>query len=178
MNNCMKLLTITVLAAAGMSVASAATMGTLTVTGIIKDATCEVDAAQMTRTVDLGDITQGQIKAAAQNASVASKPLVFAVTKCPASTKSVGIKFDYTADAKNAQYLKNTGTGAGVLLGITDNADALVASGGVVNAADLDTTTGKATVNAKVQAYRTAAKDTDITAGSIASTATVTVDMK
>ncbi|ELP0640468.1 type 1 fimbrial protein, partial [Salmonella enterica] len=80
MNNCMKLLAIAVLSAAGMSAASAATQGTLTVTGNVVDQTCEVVAAQLTRTVDLGDITQGTIKAAAQNASVANQPLVFGVT--------------------------------------------------------------------------------------------------
>ncbi|EJQ4759690.1 hypothetical protein NX464_004839, partial [Salmonella enterica] len=71
----------------------------------------------------------------------------------------------------------NTGKGTGVLLGITNDADALVAPGDVVSAANLDTTAGTATVNAKVQAYRTAAADTDVTAGNIASTATVTVAM-
>lgn len=177
MNNCMKLLAIAVLSAAGMSAASAATQGTLTVTGNVVDQTCEVAAAQLTRTVDLGDITQGTIKAAAQNASVANQPLVFAVTGCPASATGVGIKFDYTADATNTQYLANTGNGKGVLLGITDDADALVAPGGKVSAANLDTTAGTATVNAKVQAYRTAATDADIAAGNIASTATVTVVM-
>lgn len=173
----MKLLAIAVLSAAGMSAASAATQGTLTITGNVVDQTCEVDASQLTRTVDLGEITQGTIMAAAQNASVSHKPLVFDVTKCPASATGVGIKFEYTTDATNTQYLENTGNGKGVLLGITDDADALVAPGGVVNAANLDTTTGNATVNAKVQAYRTAAADTDITAGNIASTATVTVVM-
>ncbi|EDU8805694.1 type 1 fimbrial protein [Salmonella enterica subsp. enterica] len=177
MNNCMKLLAIAVLSAAGMSAASATTNGTLTITGNVADQTCEVDAAQLTRTVDLGNITQGAIKAAAQNASVANQPLVFNVTACPASVQSVGIKFNYTADATNTQYLANTGTGAGVLLGITDDKDALIVNGGTVNAADLDTKAGTATVNAKVQAYRTAATDADITAGDIASTATVTVDM-
>ncbi|EDW6276538.1 type 1 fimbrial protein [Salmonella enterica subsp. enterica serovar Oranienburg] len=115
--------------------------------------------------------------AAAQNASVSHKPLVFDVINCPASATGVGIKFEYTTDTTNTQYLANTGNGKGVLLGITDDADALVAPGSVVNAANLDTTTGNATVNAKVQAYRTAAADTDITAGNIASTATVTVVM-
>ncbi|ASA54197.1 hypothetical protein GX95_24050 (plasmid) [Salmonella enterica subsp. enterica serovar Minnesota] len=177
MNNCMKLLAIAVLSAAGMSAASAATQGTLTITGNVVDQTCEVDASQLTRTVDLGDITQGAIMAAAQNASVTSKPLTFDVTNCPASTTGVGIKFEYTTDATNTQYLANTGKGTGVLLGITDDADALVAPDGVVNAANLDTTTGNATVNAKVQAYRTAVADTDVTAGNIASTATVTVAM-
>ncbi|EKH7682438.1 type 1 fimbrial protein [Salmonella enterica] len=177
MNNCMKLLAVTVLSAAGMSAASAATTGTLTITGNVVDQTCEVDAAQLTRTVDLGDITQGVIKAAAQNASVSNKPLVFNVTNCPASTTGVGIKFDYTADATNTQYLANTGTGTGVLLGITDDADTLVATGGSVNATNLDTAAGTATVNAKVHAYRTAATDADINAGNIASTATVTVVM-
>ncbi|EAY4424187.1 type 1 fimbrial protein [Salmonella enterica] len=177
MNNAMKLLAIAVLSAAGMSAASAATQGTLTITGNVVDQTCEVDASQLTRTVDLGEITQGTIMAAAQNASVSHKPLVFDVTKCPASATGVGIKFEYTTDTTNTQYLANTGNGKGVLLGITDDADALVAPGSVVNAANLDTTTGNATVNAKVQAYRTAAADTDITAGNIASTATVTVVM-
>lgn len=173
----MKLLAIAVLSAAGMSAVSAATQGTLTITGNVVDQTCEVDASQLTRTVDLGEITQGTIMAAAQNASVSHKPLVFDVTKCPASATGVGIKFEYTTDTTNTQYLANTGNGKGVLLGITDDADALVAPGSVVNAANLDTTTGNATVNAKVQAYRTAAADTDITAGNIASTATVTVVM-
>lgn len=173
----MKLLAIAVLSAAGMSAASAATQGTLTITGNVVDQTCEVDATQLTRTVDLGEITQGNIIAAAQNASVTSKPLTFDVTKCPASTTSVGIKFDYTTDATNTQYLENTGNGKGVLLGITDDTDTLVTAGGVVKAANLDTTAGTATVNAKVQAYRTAVADTDVTAGNIASTATVTVAM-
>ncbi|EGB7594028.1 type 1 fimbrial protein [Salmonella enterica] len=177
MNNCMKLLAIAVLSAAGMSAASAATNGTLTITGNVVDQTCEVDAAQLTRTVDLGDITQGAIMAVAQNASVSNKPLVFDVTNCPASAAGVGIKFDYTTDTTNTQYLANGGSGKGVLLGITDDADALVAPGSVVNAANLDTTAGTATVNAKVQAYRTAATAADITAGNIASTATVTVAM-
>ncbi|ENF9956064.1 type 1 fimbrial protein [Salmonella enterica] len=173
----MKLLAIAVLSAAGMSAVSAATQGTLTITGNVVDQTCEVDASQLTRTVDLGEITQGTIMAAAQNASVSHKPLVFDVTKCPASATGVGIKFEYTTDTTNTQYLANTGNGKGVLLGITDDADALVAPGSVVNAANLDTTTGNATVNAKVQAYRTAAADTDVTAGNIASTATVAVVM-
>ncbi|EEA1793999.1 hypothetical protein C9588_24490 [Salmonella enterica subsp. enterica serovar Muenchen] len=177
MNNCMKLLAVAVLSAAGMSAASAVTQGTLTITGNVVDQTCEVDAAQLTRTVDLGDITQGVIMAAAQHASVTSKPLTFDVTNCPASATGVGIRFDYTTDATDTQYLANTGNGKGVLLGITDDADALVASGNVVNAANLDTTAGTATVNAKVQAYRTAVADTDVTAGNIASTATVTVVM-
>ncbi|EOC8587444.1 fimbrial protein [Salmonella enterica subsp. enterica serovar Minnesota] len=175
MNNCMKLLAIAVLSAAGMSAASAAVNGTLTITGNVVDQTCEVDASQLTRTVDLGGITQGTIMAAAQNASVSHKPLVFDVINCPASATGVGIKFEYTTDTTNTQYLANTGNGKGVLLGITDDADALVAPGGVVNAANLNG--GNATVNAKVQAYRTAATDADVTAGNIASTATVTVVM-
>ncbi|WP_080206624.1 fimbrial protein, partial [Salmonella enterica] len=146
-------------------------------TGNVVDQTCEVDASQLTRTVDLGDITQGAIIAATQNASVISKPLTFDVTKCPASAAGVGIKFDYTADATNTLYLENTGNGKGVLLGITDENDNLEQSGGVVMATNLDTTAGTATVNAKVQAYRTAATEADITAGNIASTATVTVAM-
>ncbi|EAU4784013.1 type 1 fimbrial protein [Salmonella enterica] len=175
MNNCMKLLAVAVLSAAGMSAASATTNGTLTITGNVVDQTCEVDAAQLTRTVDLGDITQGAITAAAQNASVASQPLVFNVTNCPASTTSVGIKFDYQTASGTIAYLGNTGNAQGVLLGITDDADALVVPGDQVSAKNLDTTAGTATVNAKVQAYRTAATDADITAGNIASTATVTV---
>ncbi|ELM3433209.1 type 1 fimbrial protein [Salmonella enterica] len=176
MNNTMKLLAIAVLSVAGMSAASAATNGTLTITGNVVDQTCEVAAGQMTRTIDLGDITQGTIKAAAQHASITSKPLTFDVTKCPASTKGVSIKFDFTADAAGNQYLSNTGKGKGVLLGITDGTDKAVQTGGTVAAANLDAKAGTATVNAKVHAYRTAATDADITAGNIASTATVTVE--
>ncbi|ELL9165533.1 hypothetical protein Q3Z59_004942, partial [Salmonella enterica] len=55
--------------------------------------------------------------------------------------------------------------------------DTLVATGSSVNATNLDTAAGTATVNAKVHAYRTAATDADINAGNIASTATVTVVM-
>lgn len=171
----LKLSLLTVLVT-GSCMANAATQGTLTITGNIVDQTCEVDAAQMTRTIDLGDIAKGNITAAAVDGSVTSKPLVFDLTKCPASAKSVGIRFDFTPDASHTTYLSNTGTGAGVLLGITDNQDNLEQSGGVVLATNLDTTAGTATVNAKVHAYRTAATDADITAGNIASTATVTIN--
>lgn len=161
---------------AGPCMANAATQGTLTITGNIVDQTCEVDAAQMTRTVDLGDISKGSITTAAVDGSVASRPLKFDLTKCPASAQSVGIRFDFTPDASHTTYLSNTGTGAGVLLGITDDQDNLEQSGGVVLATNLDTSAGTATVNAKVHAYRTAATDADITAGNIASTATVTIN--
>ncbi|EFU0047641.1 type 1 fimbrial protein, partial [Salmonella enterica] len=40
MNNCMKLLAVAVLSAAGMSAAFAATTGTLTITGNVVDQTC------------------------------------------------------------------------------------------------------------------------------------------
>ena len=174
----MKLLAVVVLSAAGMSAASASTTGTITITGNVIDQTCEVDAAQLTRTIDFGDLSMGNITAVAQNASVTSKPLVFGVTKCPASINGVGIKFDYTADATNTQYITNTGDGTGALFGITDNNDQSVVNGGTVWADDLDATAGTATVNAKVHVYRTGATEADVGAGAINSTATVTVDMK
>ncbi|ECD4468644.1 type 1 fimbrial protein [Salmonella enterica subsp. enterica serovar Kisangani] len=161
--------------AAGSCMANAATQGTLTISGNVVDQTCEVDAAQMTRTVDLGDIGKAAITAVAVDGSVTSKPLVFDFTKCPASTTEVGIRFDFTPDGNHTNYLSNTGTGAGVLLGITDENDNLEQSGGVVLATNLDKTAGTATVNAKIHAYRTAASDADITAGNIASAATVTI---
>lgn len=171
----LKLSLLTVLVT-GSCMANASTQGTLTVTGNVVDQTCEVDAAQMTRTVDLGDIAKGNIMAAAVDGSVISRPLKFDLTKCPASAQSVGIHFEFTPDANHTTYLSNTGTGAGVLLGITDDQDNLEQSGGVVLATNLNTTAGTATVNAKVHAYRTAATDVDITAGNIASTATVTIN--
>ncbi|EAA3138413.1 type 1 fimbrial protein [Salmonella enterica subsp. enterica] len=174
----MRFLKLSLLAAlaTGACMANAATQGTLTITGNIVDQTCEVDAAQMTRTVDFGDIGKAAITAAAVDGSITSKPLVFDFTKCPASTTDVGIRFDFTPDANHTNYLSNTGTGAGVLLGVTDENDNLEQSGGVVLATNLDKTAGTATVNAKVHAYRTAATDADITAGNIASTATVTIN--
>ncbi|EGK6862598.1 type 1 fimbrial protein [Salmonella enterica subsp. enterica serovar Glostrup] len=162
--------------AAGSCMANAATQGTLTIAGNVVDQTCQVDATQMTRTVDLGSISKGNITTAAVDGSVVSKPLVFDFTGCPSSTTNVGIRFDFASDAGHTKYLKNTGTGAGVLLGITDDKDNLEQSGGVVLATNLDKTAGTATVNAKVHAYRTAATDADITAGNIASTATVTIN--
>ncbi len=119
-----------------------------------------VDAAQMTRTVDFGDIGKAAITAAAVDGSVTSNPLVFDLTKCPASTTDVGIRFDFTPDANHTNYLSNTGTGAGVLLGVTDENDNLEQSGGVVLATKLDKTAGTAT-------------DADIKVGNIASTVTI-----
>ncbi|EBO6445969.1 type 1 fimbrial protein [Salmonella enterica] len=177
MNNAMKLLAIAVLSAAGMSAASAATQGTLTITGNVVDQTCQVDASQLTRTVDLGDITQETIMATATRGTVVSKPFVFNFTGCPASTTGVGIKFDYKTSGNFADVMENTGNGKGILLSITDDADNPVKPGDKVSATNLDTTAGTATVNAKVEAVRIAASDADITAGNIASTATVTVVM-
>ncbi|EIS6415723.1 hypothetical protein L0B67_005027 [Salmonella enterica] len=67
--------------------------------------------------------------------------------------------------------MKNTGTAKGALLGISKDADTTaIATGTSVDAA---LTGGKATVKAKVNAYRTADA---VVAGSITSTATVTLN--
>ncbi|HAK8631636.1 TPA: type 1 fimbrial protein [Salmonella enterica] len=169
-----KLTFLSVLMAASCA-ASAATTGTLTITGNVVDQTCEVDAGQMTREVSLGDLSQGSIKGVAVDAAITSKDLVFDMTKCPSNVKSVGIAFNFTPDASHTGYLANAGKGKGVLLGITDESDALVKAGGVVLSKNLDTKAGTAKVTAKVKAFRTAATDADIVAGDVSSTATVTI---
>ncbi|WP_395537073.1 fimbrial protein [Klebsiella pneumoniae] len=161
---------------AGSCVANATTQGSLTVVGNVVEQTCQIDAAQMTRTVELGDISKGAINAVAVDGSVTSKPLVFDLTKCPADIGGVGIRFDFTPDANHTDSGTSVTQVVGVLLGVTDENDNLEQSGGVVLSTNLDKAAGTATVNAKVHAYRTAATDADITAGNVASTATVTIN--
>lgn len=153
---------------------SAAETGTVTVTGNVVGVTCEVPAAQLTRTINVPEIDQSVLTATGKSAAVtgASTAFQFDVTKCPTSVERVGIRFDYTGDTAFPTFMKNTGTAKGVLLGISKDADTdAIATGTSVDAASV--AKGAATVKAKVNAYRTLEP---VVAGDIASTATVTVN--
>ncbi|ELV5025792.1 type 1 fimbrial protein [Salmonella enterica] len=156
------------------SAVNAADMGKVIFTGEIVERTCEVPASQLTRTITLPSIGQATLSSAAENEAVtgATMPLQFDVTNCPSTVKRVGIRFDYTADTAYSTYMANEGKATGVLLGISKDADTVaIATGSSVDAESIDS--GAATVKAKVNAYRTSAT---VTAGDIASTATVTVN--
>ncbi|EBN7971039.1 type 1 fimbrial protein [Salmonella enterica] len=148
--------------------------GSLKITGNVVDATCEVPAAQLTRTINVPEIDQSVLTAAGKGAAVtgASTAFQFDVTKCPTSVKRVGVRFDYTGDTAFPALMKNTGTAKGVLLGISKDTDTTaITTGTSVDAASI--ANGAATVKAKVNAYRTTEA---VVAGDIASTATVTVN--
>ncbi|ELI8702898.1 type 1 fimbrial protein [Salmonella enterica] len=153
---------------------SATETGTITVTGNVVGVTCEVPAAQLTRTINVPEIDQSVLTAAGKGAAVtgASTAFQFDVTKCPTSVKRVGVRFDYTGDTAFPALMKNTGTAKGVLLGISKDADTdAIATGTSVDADAI--ANGAATVKAKVNAYRTSEA---VAAGDIASTATVTLN--
>ncbi|EJT7259157.1 type 1 fimbrial protein [Salmonella enterica] len=153
---------------------SATETGTITVTGNVVGVTCEVPAAQLTRTINVPEIDQSVLTAAGKGAAVtgASTAFQFDVTKCPTSVKRVGVRFDYTGDTAFPALMKNTGTAKGVLLGISKDTDTTaITTGTSVDAASI--ANGAATVKAKVNAYRTTEA---VVAGDIASTATVTVN--
>ncbi|EBI9057214.1 type 1 fimbrial protein [Salmonella enterica] len=153
---------------------SAAESGTVTITGNVVGVTCEVPAAQLTRTINVPEIAQSVLTATAKNAVVTgtSTAFQFDVTKCPTSVKRVGIRFDYAGDGTFITYMKNTGTAKGVLLGISKDTDTdAIATGTSVDAGPI--ANGAATVKAKVNAYRTLEP---VAAGDIASTATVTLN--
>ncbi|WP_455844783.1 fimbrial protein [Pantoea agglomerans] len=146
--------------------------GTIDFSGSVANGSCQIPASQMTKIVDLGEITTAEINAASAGQSVKQQPLQFDVSLCPSNITDVAVQFDFTPDATNTQYITQTGDAEGVLFGITDANDALVANAGQV-AADAAVSGGAATVNAKIQAYRIGTENA--VGGSLASTATVTL---
>ncbi|WP_343552838.1 fimbrial protein [Pantoea sp.] len=158
----------------GMTSASAfaANNGTITFSGAITDGSCQIPVSQMTRTINLDNVGASDLNTASIGTSVQEEALQFDAAYCPNTVTDVAVQFDFTPDATNSQYIANTGDAQGVLFGITDANDTLVANGGSV-AADAVSGTGTATVNAKIRAYRVGSAAP--VAGSIASTATVTL---
>ncbi|WP_455851575.1 fimbrial protein [Pantoea endophytica] len=147
--------------------------GTVTFAGAITEQACTVPANQMNQQIDMTGMTPESLIAADEDESVAERAFTFNVTDCPAGLTNVGIKFDYNPDSSNNQYLSNSGTATGVAFGITDKNNVLKNTSEIINADNYDGTTGTATVEAKLRAYRvgTAAPET----GSVESTATVTL---
>lgn len=150
--------------------------GSVHITGQVLDATCTIDASQLNQTVDLGAIQSSALTAVGPGAIVTSKPVNFTLTNCPKSLDKLGIRFNYTADAAG-NYMENTGTAKGVLLGISNPAETgntAIATGASIGSLDYDPTAGgNATINAQVNAYRIGT-DTP-TEGTIASVSQVVV---
>ncbi|EGK9149262.1 type 1 fimbrial protein [Salmonella enterica] len=159
------------LAASGFSHAD---LGTLTFQGTIAQQTCQVAAAQLTRTLAFDDLIDiSSIQSLAIDGVAASKNFQFDVTNCPAAINDVGIRFDYQADSAHPNYMaKNASSkGDGVLLGISAKDDTIAKpSGSVIQAASISN--GNATVEAKLNAYKVSQ---ELSPGSIISQSTVTV---
>ncbi|NWA62460.1 type 1 fimbrial protein [Pantoea sp. B9002] len=155
------------------NVAFANETGTVTMSGNVSGATCQVPLDQLTRTIDFSELTTAQILEKADSESISSKNIDFDVTGCPTSVTNVGVKFDFTADASNPKYLANNGDAEGVAFGVTDAADTLINNGDEISASNYNTGTGTAQVNAKIQAYRVG--NSTPVEGLISSTAIVTL---
>ncbi|WGK60081.1 fimbrial protein [Pantoea sp. SS70] len=154
------------------NVASAVT-GTVNMDGSLTEQSCQVSADQLTRTINISTLTPERLIGAADNESVASTNIDFDVTACPPSTQNVGIRFDFSPNSSNPEYLNNSGNAEGVAFGITKIDNTLITTGQQIDSTDLDAAQGNATVKAKLQAYRVGS-DAPVE-GDIASTATVTV---
>ncbi|CAI1967162.1 fimbrial protein [Serratia quinivorans] len=147
--------------------------GSVHVTGSFVDASCLIGQTQLDRTLSFDPVTKAAATAAAQDAVLATQQLTFNMTACPTATQQVGIKFDFNQVGTGGNYITNTSDepGSGALFGISkDTDDAALATGTAVYAAAINE--GAATVNAKVNIYRTADQ---FAVGNLASTANVTL---
>lgn len=160
--------------AAMYSGAVTANTGTMTMSGEVTENTCLVPSTQLNQSVNLAELDFEAVNNADENSSVGNTTFKFDVTGCPASTNSVGIRFDFATDGAGSKYMKNDGDARGIVFGITDSNNDLKDSGETITASDLDTSTGTATINAKLHAYRVGSANP--VAGDIASAATVTFE--
>lgn len=167
-----KLIAATIAMSLVSTFVSANDTGTVQFSGAVSDGSCQIPANQMNKIIDLGAISLAQINAASSGQSLKQQPLQFDVSLCPASVTNVAVKFDFTPDTTNGQYIEQNGDASGVLFGITDATDNLIANTGQVNAV-APVAAGSATVNAKIQAFRIGTENG--VAGSLDSTATVTL---
>ncbi|MRS17795.1 fimbrial protein [Enterobacteriaceae bacterium RIT692] len=147
--------------------------GTVVVGASITDNSCTVPANQINQQINIGAITPETLTAASNGEIVRTKPIVFDFTNCPNTFTNVGIEFDYPEDTAQAQYMENTGSAEGVLLGITDSSGTAVPKNGRVMSDNFDANAGTGTVTAQVSAYRVGTEAPG--AGSIESVATITV---
>lgn len=144
--------------------------GSLHTVGAIEATTCTINPAELTRTIPLGEIDAATATA---GSVISDAPMNFDFTSCPTTFTQAGVKFYYTPDAGNADYLANAGTAKGVLLGISKASDTVaVPSETTIWSTDYDGTAGTATVQAKVNAYRTS---DPLVAGDIQSVSQVAV---
>lgn len=148
--------------------------GSVHVQGRFVDASCLISQTQLDKTFNFDPVNKADVTAAAKDAVLATQPLTFNITACPLAAQQVGIKFDFNeVGTGGGHYITNTSAepGSGALFGISkDTDDAALATGSAVYANEI--TEGAATVNAKVNIYRTADQ---FAVGELASTANVTL---
>ncbi|MFW7226945.1 MULTISPECIES: fimbrial protein [unclassified Serratia (in: enterobacteria)] len=145
--------------------------GKLDVTGTVVATTCTVAQSELTKTITFADVDGSTLGSAAVNDKIAgsTQALTFDVTGCP-GTGNASIRFDYTPQATTTDYLTNTGTSKGVLVGINEKGKVpRIAPAGLITAA---ITAGNATINAEANLYKAAAA---VGVGTIASVMNVTV---
>lgn len=147
-----------------------AATGTITIQGEITDNSCTVPAGEMTRTIPLAKITPGYLDLSDDGEEITSEAFNFNFYNCPFSVSDVGVKFTYTSDNNNANYLANTGIGRGVSFAITDERGALIANNDVIRATGYSNGDGAGSISAKVKAFRNA---DDVAEGNISSVANV-----
>ncbi|MGP0906808.1 fimbrial protein [Serratia sp. CY76391] len=150
---------------------AASDSGQLTVEGSLVTTTCTVTQSELTKTITFADVDASTLTSAAVNDKIpgSTQPLTFDVTDCP-GTGNASIRFDYTPQATTTDYLTNTGTSTGVLVGINEKGKVTrIAPAGLISAA---ITAGKATIDAEANLYKAAAA---VGVGTIASVMNVTV---
>jgi type 1 fimbria pilin len=172
MKNVKKISAAIVISALFTSVSMPVWADEITFEGSVTDSSCVVPANEMTRTITLAKISPVYLSAANEGDDVATETFNFNITGCPSNVSNVGVNFTFSPDATSTQYLSNTGTATGVLLGITDGSDQLVANNASIMSDNYDEVTGSGTVNAKVKAYRTSGA---VASGTIASTANIVI---
>ncbi|QZY92928.1 type 1 fimbrial protein (plasmid) [Pantoea dispersa] len=150
--------------------------GILTINASVADTTCVIKSEHLNQTINMTNIITADLAAASPGQVVGEEAFSFDIDSCPSSVSNVGVKFTYTPDAGDAQYLANTGTATGVLLGITETDDSRVNSGGTVWSSNFVPANGEGTVTAHVKAYRVGSVTP--VAGDINSVATIALAMQ
>ncbi|ELC4346493.1 hypothetical protein RNH23_004721 [Salmonella enterica] len=127
MNNCMQLLAVAVLSAAGMSAASAATNGTLTITGNITANTCVVSG--LDTTLPMGNVLTSTIKSASTWKVVGEKHHSFNISNCPQDTTKAYITPTYALGAQRDNIKLDHDLGVNAYLVVPGTKGAITTSG-------------------------------------------------
>lgn len=150
--------------------------GVVTINGSITDATCVIKSEHLSQTINMAAITPADLAGATPGQVMGDETFSFDVDSCPSSISNVGVTFTYTPDSVDAQYIANTGSATGVLLGITKSNNDRVNSGETVWSSSFVPANGEGTVTAHVKAYRVGSDTPE--AGDINSVATIALAMQ